>query len=259
MGDATGFIRLFHPRGVEAFVPYGLTVFQYDQLRIQIEQSVTNAMTAGWGVAPPSTGPGETKLLCGFVVRREKDNSDKSITPLIDLYPAEGKNKYSELSVYLNSDDEIAAFERASGMRLTEMNVYIGANKIERGANRNTDKLVYASPRPFGVVLKPNPKYDPDEKDAKKKKPARVFVRWESTGSPAPAAALPPKQEEIVDEWVKLLRTNPDMATFNNKLPDLGKLDAGCKTQMWDILLKHATGRHWVYNKATKQFVNGGK
>src|SRR5690242_5896245 len=51
--------------------------------------------------------------------------------------------------------------------------------------------LVYAAPKPFGVVWKDNPKYDPNEQDTAKKKPKRLFVRWADVAPQAAVQATP--------------------------------------------------------------------
>lgn len=257
-----GLMKLFHPRGVDVFVPAGLTMEDYANLLSTFDQAITDALAAGWALGSAPLEVGETKESIGFVVRREKENTDKSLTPLIDLYLAEESKKYSVLSVYLNKDEDVAAFEQVSGLRLTDLQVYIGANKIERGKSRQTDKLVFKAARPFGVVHKPNPKYDPDETDTTKKKPARLFVRWDAPQAASPnqtgprsQATVPEDQERLMTGWIDELKKQPTLAVFNQMLPNISTLDKGRKAQMWDLLLKHAAFRKWVFLNDTKQFV----
>lgn len=169
-----GWVKLYAPSGALVTLPVTAVPLDYAAMLANVA-----AMTqAGFLVAAPGLEAGEQREEVGYVVKREKENSDRTLTPVVDLYPADEALKFAVLSVYLNTPADVEAFEFASGLKLDKLQAYIGANKIERGKSGQTDKLVYKAPRPFGVVFKDNPKYDPDETDTAKKKPKRLFVRW---------------------------------------------------------------------------------
>jgi hypothetical protein len=166
-----GSARFYHPSGVPVTLPLvGSFAEQF--------AAVGDALAAGFLASPPGVEQGEHKDDIGYVVKREKENDDGTVTPIVDLYPADEALKFAMLSVYLNRPQDEAAFEAVSGVKVASLPLYIGQNKVERGKSRQTDALVVKVPRPFGVVWKDNPKYDPAEQDTAKKKPKRLFVRW---------------------------------------------------------------------------------
>lgn len=194
MGEACGWARVYSPQGVQVSLPLAGD-------HAGMLAALTRALAAGWLADPPGVAQGERRVDIGYVVRREKVNPDRSTTPIIDLYPADPHLTFAVLSVYLNREEDVDAFERASGVRVAHLPTYVGDNKVERGKKPATDKFVVRVPKPFGVVLTDNPKYDPNETDTAKKKPARLFVRW-AEPQPAPqtqAAAADPLKELLGD------------------------------------------------------------
>lgn len=166
-----GWTRLYHPRGPQVTLPV------LDTTPAGSLAAVAAYLDAGWLVAAPGLEEGEEKDSVGWVLRSTIEKDGES-TPFLLLYSTNDALKWSFLKVYLNTDDDIAAFEYASKMRLDALPEYVGADKPARGAAAKTDRFIVAAPRPFGVVYKKNPKYDPNETDASKKKSARLFVRW---------------------------------------------------------------------------------
>ncbi len=185
-----GSVKLFHPRGPAVTIPVTVAALDYRAMLA----SVSAMLDAGFLVAAPGLEAGEHKEDIGYVVLRSKENSDGTSTPIVDLYPADDGMKFAVLSVYLNKPADEEAFEFAAKMRLDAFQPYIGAGKLERGASKQTDRLIVKAPKPFAVVFKDNPKYDPNETDTAKKKPKRLFVRWadEKPASEQPASQPPP-------------------------------------------------------------------
>ena len=213
IGPDCGFCKLYTPEGVLVTLPVTAAPADYAAMLANVRA----ALAAGFLVNAPGLEGGEHRDDVGFVVRRSKQNEDGTETPVIDLYPAEDAIKFALLSVYLNRPEDVAAFEYAAKVKLDDLPPYIGTNKIERGANRQTDRLVVRVPKPFGVVWKDNPKYDPDEQDTKKKKPKRLFVRW-ADQKPAGAgqAADPPAGER---KAIAAAGSLAELATHWNALP----------------------------------------
>lgn len=210
-GAECGWVKLYHPSGVQVTLPVTAAPLDYAAMLA----GVSGMLAAGFLAAPPGVGAGEHKDDVGFVVKRLKDNEDGSQTPVIDLYPADDGMKFAVVSVYLNRPDDVSAFEYASGVVLDDVPVYIGANKIERGKSRQTDALVVRAPRPFGVVWRDNPKYDPNEQDTAKKKPKRLFVRWADQRPPAAAAGPRPGEPKSAFERARAeLESCDDLASL---------------------------------------------
>lgn len=187
-GGLCGWVKMWHPCGVLVTLPVGLAGVNYKSMHA----AVSDAVTAGFLANMPGIEPGERFEDIGFVVRRSKLNKETKVeTPLIDLYPANPRATFSVLSIYLNTPEDVRAFEAVSGLSTMAIPHYVGSNKITRGENPNTDKLVVPTKKVARVVLKDNPKYDPNEKDMTKKKPARLFVRWDGLAPPVKKEAPP--------------------------------------------------------------------
>lgn len=135
-------------------------------------------MAKGFSQQEPGLVDGEQRETVGWVTRRSKVNDDGSETPLIDVYIDKEKLTYKFLSVYLNTPEEVNAFENASGLKVDALPLWESAH-LERG-NSKTDKYIIRVARPFTVISEANQYYNPDEPDIKKRKPKRLFVRWEA-------------------------------------------------------------------------------
>lgn len=176
------------------YLPTGNKVeFEFSDSSIP-EDDYANAMdytrrllALGASVTAPGLEAGEEKEQIGAVVRRSKVNDDATETPILDLYLNHDATKYKFLTVYLNTPDDIAAFETASSLKLDSIPFWEGGH-LERG-NLKTDKYIISLPRPLYVIHRLNERYNPDEPDATKRKPKRLFVRWESVGTPTPLPA----------------------------------------------------------------------
>lgn len=190
-----GWTKAYHPSGLQVTLPVPAEPLDYASMFT----NVSRALESGWLLAAPGLEAGEHKEDIGWVVRREKANDDNTETPIVDLYAANEQMTFKILSVYLNKDEDVTAFEKASGMGLNQIPLFVGTAAPERGANRQTDRFIVKTPRPFGVVMKDNPKYNPDEPDAKKRKPKRLFVRWasHSTTSGSQDTGVPDFADEL--------------------------------------------------------------
>lgn len=177
--------KLYHRSGLDVRIPIPVNgqPLAIDTCR-NVLASVDNLLAAGWLTQAPGLEEGETKLMAEAAVLRNHQNKDNTVSPLINLY-FEG-DKFSRLNVYLDKPDEVQDFERASGLKVSAMRPYIGTGKLERGASRDTDALFAIAPKPFAVCMVKNPKYNPDEKELKLRKPQFLFARWPD---------LPAKQE----------------------------------------------------------------
>ena len=175
-----GWIKLYHPKGALVTLPVTVEALDYHKLLA----NVGAMLDAGWLVQAPGLEEGEHKDDVGWLV---KSSVGEEGTPAIDLYPANETAKYAMMRVYLNKAEDVSAFEYASRVKLKELPEYVGVGRLERGKSPQTDKLIVRMPKPFTVIWKDNPKYNPDEQDATKKKPKRLFVRW-ADQAPAPIA-----------------------------------------------------------------------
>lgn len=152
---------------------------------------------AGISIHEPGLDEGEQSETFHFIVRRAKGNDDGTETPIIDLYIDHDKMRFSLLKVYLNTSDDVANFQQATGLQLGALPLYDGQAAIERGKDTRIDsKYMVRLPRPVTVIWKLNPMYEDGGKKAK-----RLFVRWEmdyprqtpsETSQERRSAVLPP-------------------------------------------------------------------
>lgn len=178
-------IKLFHSNGIEIRIPIACnqteTVFSVADFE-DLKQSVENAVTAGFLVDRPGIEEGEHIDEIGYVVRCDVDGNNGPATRL-DLYVNNDQMKFRTVSKYLNTEEDTREAEAALGLRISSMPNYVGQGYIERGKNRQTDSLVVKLPRTVKIAYKNNPRYDPNEADASKKKPKRLFSRWVGHGA----------------------------------------------------------------------------
>lgn len=232
--DPQGYVKLYHPSGALVTLPVvgrwkeSAKGFDY----MAAFSAVSDMIGVGFTVNAPGLEAGEQRNEVGFVVRCEKENQDRSITPILHFYsvnPAEG---YKFLSIYLNTDAQVSAFERASGLKLTDLKTFPGAAP-ERGKSKQSDAYIRAV-KPFPVVIGPNPVYDPElAKKATTESPykvlKRVLIRYPNlpesapseTKAEQPAAKVNTESTAVdqkeVDRWVKFLAEDPSAEELQHK------------------------------------------
>jgi hypothetical protein len=202
--------HLYHPgTGAKVSIPLDPSnPFTPEQAKTLI-LSVDNLIAAGFTVNIPGLEDGENIEQIGFIVRREINNDDKTITPVVDLYPVQGN--FRILGLYLNTDDDVKNFETACKINLNKLPLYDGT-PIERGKKPQLDKYVVALKSPAKVVYKHNPKWEGDED---KKHPKRIFVRWDGL---RPANSVTDLTQSMTYEQAREVKTPGGAA--------LGSLDA---------------------------------
>lgn len=222
-----GWVKLYTDSGVQVTLPVPPVPTDY----IGMLANVKAALAAGFLVTAPGLEVGEEREEVGFLVRGIQENAGEE-TPFLLLYSSNEAMKFSFLKVYLNKPDDVADFEYASKMRLSEIPVYIGRDAPERGKSRQIDKFITQVRQPFGVVYKQNPKWSEVDKaaaEAKKQSytvPRRKFVRWTEQGQRAKATeVVPQNQGGIVADYA----ISPDelwnqLVGFMRKAKDMGEL-----------------------------------
>lgn len=182
-----GWVKLYHPEGPLVTIPISPDTPITAETAVLMFSSVSALLQAGWLVELPGLEDGEHVEAIGHLVRRIKVNDDETETPVVDLYPERGN--FRILGKYLNTADDVQAFEAAAGVRLLDLPLYEGDNAIERGKNPKVDRFVTHLPQPAKVIWKLNPDYEGPED---KKHPKRLFVRWGHTPAGGqPAAEMP--------------------------------------------------------------------
>lgn len=189
--DTPAYCDLFHPRGVRVRMPLPAE----PELCLA---ALEHCLSVGWLTMPPGTeigtaaAPGEERHSVMYVVKTF--TGKKGDVPTVDLYSTKGNELKPFFRRYLDAGADAAEFERASGLVLENLPVYVGDGRLERGKNPQTDKLIVQAPKPFPVILKPNPAYNPAETDVSKKKPKYLFVRFPDA-APATVPPTPAKEK----------------------------------------------------------------
>lgn len=264
--EECGWVKLYHPRGPLVTFPLKGELASY-------KQQVQDLLDDGWLLTAPGLEEGEEKELVGYVLRGEIEH-DGITTPTVLLYAHSEELKWPILKVYLNNRADVEAFQYASKMNLLELPLYAGNDKPQRGAKQLTDKFIVPAAKPFGVVFKKNPKHNPDEKDVTKKKPARLFVRWQDTKpKPAPTqehhdeqsqpepVEVSQEDEKQIELWKFWCYQTRPLHSFNDGFKDAAATvkKPFIKKAVWGFFTEKAAKEGWAFDKATSQFVELAK
>lgn len=211
--QATASVKGWLPNGVQVYINIPVTNAAQ---AFEDMMAFTNALLAkGWSQREPGLGDGEHRETIGYVGRRAKVNDDGTETPVLDLYVNNEGMQHRFIGVYLDTPEEITAFETASGLKLTS----IPLNPTGSPVDRSNTALVVRAPKPFVIIYKDNPRYDENSKD---KKPKRYFERFDGIpsksnekGSNSSAASESPIMD--ADTWDKTA-VEQFVGHFNGKL-----------------------------------------
>jgi len=171
-----GWIKVWHPSGVQVTLPLSLNELTSVDAASLVMRSVDNILAAGFQVNVPGLEDGELMEEISHIARREGGDQ----TPIIDFYSSNTKLEKKFLHVYLNTPDDITAFQIATDVLLDNMNVYDGQQAIER-TNPKASKYVIALAHSIKVVYKISPKWEQwKQAGGEGKEPhKRMLVRYE--------------------------------------------------------------------------------
>jgi hypothetical protein len=185
-----GWVKLYSPQGALVTIPVTEAPMDYAAMLANVAKMID----AGFAVTAPGLEAGETKETVGWVVRGSVQGKNGEVSDKLILYSDRDEMKYAILIAYLDSPEEVADFEYASGLKVNDLKVYIGTDKPQRGANKMQEPYFVKPAKKLSVVFAPNPKYNQADCDAAKAKnqPYKYsrnnFVRW---GEQRPAAGKP--------------------------------------------------------------------
>jgi hypothetical protein len=152
----SGWVTLFHPCGAQVTLP--LPVIEHlsaDERAAAAMMMVTAYLGTGFLVSAPGLEDGETAEEISAVARREA----KDETTIIDFYSSNLNLKKKFMHVYLNNEQDLAAFEEAAGLKVDAITAYDGALAIARDDNK-AGKYLVSLPRPIKLVWKLSPKWE---------------------------------------------------------------------------------------------------
>jgi hypothetical protein len=172
----TGWTRLFHPSGAQVTLPivYATASNMFGQ--------VDAYLGAGFQVNAPGLEEGEQKQEVVSVSRREGKDS----TPIVAFYLAHPKTVKKFLHSYLNNQEDVLAFETATGLKLDSIPLWAGERDIDKDS-RQADEYIIPLPRPINLVWEVNPKWQTWSTEGGKSTGAiephkRILVRYDATG-----------------------------------------------------------------------------
>ena len=189
MSDNLPTVYLHHPRGPKVLIPLcsGAPMAAAEELLKLVGQY----LDAGWLVTAPGLEEGEHKETYAWVSRVAAQSRSGECSRVF-LYIDNDAWTHKHIDRYLNTDADVDAFERATGIKLASIPVYPGKAAPERG-NREIVRFIIKAPTPFEAIWKNNPDYTEGSKTETK----RLFVRWANVAPATPQTAQePPKQPE---------------------------------------------------------------
>ncbi len=189
LSPITGWTRLYHPAGVQVTLPIPLEKPISPETAQSALTSVSSLLDAGWLVEAPGLEEGEQKQEVVSVSRREsKDN-----TPIVAFYLAHPKTLKKFLHAYLNTQEDVLAFEAATGLRLNAIPLWPGERDIDKD-HREAGKYIVPLPHPIHIVWAINPKWQQWSAEGGKATGAiephkRILVRYDVAQAPTPKSS----------------------------------------------------------------------
>lgn len=252
----TGWTKLYHPRGPLVSLP----VTGDNPAAMFV--CVSAMLDAGFVVAAPGLEVGEEREQVSHILRGSFER-DGEITDTVLLYAANEGMEFSFLKLYLNSQQDVDAFESSCGVKLDNLLAYDGKDKPKRDGGTIAKKYIAKLPKPVPVVFKQNPKWS-EEENAKAlaaqkpyTTPKRVFVRWADAPT-APANATPAVPSELdiaVQAWTVRLANVIGVDDMNKAFPLVkGIADDAIAKRVWRMCLDLADSKKWVFDKEAKRF-----
>lgn len=142
----------------------------------------------GYSATAPGAPEGCKLEMIGWVVRRRQINKDgRPDTPILDLYLDHEAWNGRLVGIYLNTPEEVAAFEKASGRKLESFPLFDGDVPAKRD-NPRTSQYVIRLTAPIGAYIGDNPQYEGENDKTHQK---RKFFGWKDAPLTAPTADAP--------------------------------------------------------------------
>jgi len=196
-----GEIKLYTPENALVTIPidpeHGISREQAHN----ILSSVRNLLAVGFSIKEKRLDEVEQIQEVAFVERRVSADE----TPILDFYVAHPKATKKAIHTYLNTEEQIRAFETVSGLRVIDIPQYDGELALSKDSPKASTYIIKL-PRPIKVVFSINPKWlEWKESESKDKEPIKRLVRrYEasangngSSPSPAPDQSKQPQRTEF--------------------------------------------------------------
>ncbi len=242
-----GWIKLYHPSGAQVSLPLPVLSRLTTQQALDVLGSVSEYINVGFLVNAPDLEDGELIDEVNAVARREA----KDETPIIDFYSSNMKLLKKFMHVYLNTEQDVAAFEEATGLKLSALPVYDGALAIARDDNK-ARKYIVSLPHSLKLVWKLSPKWEEwKAAGGEGNEPhKRMLTRYE-TGLPAVKGEPAPSP---VSTALAVTRSYLDGTQVNGDLNEQAAYDAFKKANGKDPASKAALKTWTQANKHLVEF-----
>lgn len=215
--------KLYTPDGVEVLFhivpetmgwqPGELGVDHFAQSGLSFVKIMLNS---GWLAQRPSLESGEDVFTIDAICRSTKLEDDGRETPIIAFYPV--NFAHPSVKKYMNTPEDVATFERVTGLRIADLPDYIGKDAINRHEADKRQLQFVIVVKPFDIIWKANPNYVENST-----KPKRYFVRYKSDvpvqpGTPVeqtnghdpaidkPAQPKGVKRQNATDRWTAITK-----------------------------------------------------
>ena len=220
LSPITGWTRLYHPAGVQVTLPIPLEKPISPETAQSALTSVSSLLDAGWLVEAPGLEEGEQKQEVVSVSRRESKDS----TPIVAFYLAHPKTVKKFLHAYLNTQEDVLAFEAATGLRLNAIPLWPGERDIDRD-HREAGKYILPLARPIHIVWAINPKWQ----------------QWSAEGGKATGAIEPHKR--ILVRYDVAPASKPATSPLTRQYADGALVNGDANEQAaYDAFVKHSHG-----------------
>lgn len=188
--------RLYHPLGAQVSIPLDLNIQITPEQASNLLNGVETLINAGWLINVPGLEKGELMEEVISVSRRE--GNDKAA--IIGFYVAHPKMVNKLLHVYLNTVDDIKAFEQASGLKLSAIPLYDGDQFLAKDSPK-AQKYIIILPRPIKVVYEISDKWKRWEAEGKSgKEPQKnILLRYDGYNPVSSSAKADPATGEIIE------------------------------------------------------------
>ena len=145
----TGLTTVYHPAGFRVSIAFDENATP--ELFTALASKIDMIIAAGFTAQLPGLEPGEEKESMTRVCRRQFIRRDGETADVIDFYADWTTRKWAHL--YINGAEDIAQFERQSGLEYGKLPIMEGTSSIELPSTGQHPKVVTAK-TPFDMVKK---------------------------------------------------------------------------------------------------------
>lgn len=184
---------LYHHSGAKVSIPIDLDNGFSPERASNLVISIDALISAGLSVNAPGLVQGELYEEINAVAKRAGNDG----VPIVAFYSSHPKLVKKYLHVYMDTVEDIEAFEKATGVKLASLPLNDGEKDFDRDKPA-AKKYVISLPRPIKVVWKVSERWEKwkAENGEGQEPQKRILVRYEG-GAPASEAKPAPKPETV--------------------------------------------------------------